>query len=72
MRLRATLVVEYDADPDDYFVDIADATPKAMAEIDEAATDVLAIMAEGTTVHWSVLPVVAAGKEGVSLALEDV
>lgn len=54
MRLRATLVVEYDADPMDYGTD----DEVVMAQIDAESDDVLALMADADQVSFTVEPVI--------------
>lgn len=39
VRLRFTMIVEYDADPEEYMGDDCDGTPEAMAALDQKSLD---------------------------------
>lgn len=59
VRLRATWVVEYDADPRDYAPngrpDLC-VTPQVMADMDGDIEDVVSLMADGDHVRFTVVP----------------
>lgn len=52
VRLRATWVVEYDANPEDY-VHVGAESPQEMAEVD-ATDDPVGLMADAETVSFTV------------------
>jgi hypothetical protein len=56
VRLRATWIVEYDADPKNYDGVLSSITPQEMARIDSLIDDVVGFMSDADDVSFKVEP----------------